>query len=96
MEAQTLSNSGLASIFEACWAPNQGFLSRYIMSKDPGQNIPTEQTYRQLAGDVFKNVNAWVDTNPLRIPYVMIFLECQSDAGTAIACRIIRYQACSR
>jgi hypothetical protein len=47
------------------------------MSKDPGQNIRTEQMYCQLVGDVFKNVNAWVDTNPLRIPYVMIFLECQ-------------------
>lgn len=48
-----------------------------IMSKDPRQNIRTEQMYRQLAGDVFKNVKAWVDTKPLRIPYVMIFLECQ-------------------
>jgi hypothetical protein len=74
---RALKQGGRLVCFEACWAPNQGFLSRYIMSKDPGQNIRTEQMYRQLVGDVFKNVNAWVDTNPLRIPYVMIFLECQ-------------------
>jgi hypothetical protein len=72
-----LKQGGRFVCFEACWVPSQGFLSRYIMSKDPGQNIRTEQMYRQLAGDVFKNVNAWVDTKPLRIPYVMIFLECQ-------------------
>jgi hypothetical protein len=37
----------------------------------------TEQMYCQLAESVFKNVDAWVDTKPLRIPYVMIFLQCQ-------------------
>src|SRR5262245_45358643 len=63
--------------FEACWTPRQGFLSRYIMSMDRGQNIRTEQTYRQLAGSVFKNVNAWIETKAMRIPYVIIFLECQ-------------------
>lgn len=74
---RALKPGGRFVCFEACRVHNQGFLSRYIMSKDPGQNIRTEQMYRQLVGDVFKNVNAWVDTNPLRIPYVMIFLECQ-------------------
>jgi SAM-dependent methyltransferase len=74
---RSLKQGGRFVCFEACWVPGQGFLSRYIMSKDPGQNIRTEQMYRQLVGDVFKNVNAWIDTNPLRIPYVMIFLECQ-------------------
>jgi len=74
---RALKQGGRFVCFEACWVPDQGFLSRYIMSKDRGQNIRTEQMYRQLVGDVFKNINAWVDTNPLRIPYVMIFLECQ-------------------
>jgi SAM-dependent methyltransferase len=74
---RALKQGGRFVCFEACWVPNQGFLSRYIMSKDRGQNIRTEQMYRQLAGNVFKKVDAWVDTQPLRVPYVMIFLECQ-------------------
>ena len=74
---RALKQGGRFVCFEACWVPNQGLLSRYIMTKDPGQNIRTEQMYRQLTNDVFKKVNAWVDTKPLRIPYVMIFLECQ-------------------
>jgi SAM-dependent methyltransferase len=74
---RALREGGRFVCFEACWVANQGFLSKYVMSKDRGQNIRTEQTYRQLAGEVFKHVNAWVDTKPLRIPYVIIFLECQ-------------------
>jgi SAM-dependent methyltransferase len=48
-----------------------------IMSMDRGRHIRTEQTYRQLAGSVFKNVNAWIETKAMRIPYVIILLECQ-------------------
>jgi len=74
---RALKEGGRFVCLEACWVPNQGFLSKYIMSKDRGQNIRTEQMYRQLAGDVFNRVDAWVDTSPLRIPYVIVFLECQ-------------------
>jgi SAM-dependent methyltransferase len=74
---RALKQGGRFLCFDACWVSNQRFLSRYIMSKDRGQNIRTEQMYRQLAGSVFKNVDAWVDTKALRIPYVIIFLECQ-------------------
>ncbi len=72
-----LKPGGRFVCFEACWVSGQGFLSRYIMSKDRGQNIRTEQMYRQLVGSVFENVNAWIDTKSMRIPYVIIFLECQ-------------------
>jgi hypothetical protein len=57
--------------------PNQGAFSKCIMSHDRGRNIRTEQPYRQLAAKAFKNVQAWVDTKPLRIPYVTILLECE-------------------
>jgi SAM-dependent methyltransferase len=72
-----LKHRGRFVCLEACWVSNQGFLSRYIMSQDRGQNIRTEQAYRQLAAKVFKNVDAWVDTKPMRIPYVTVVLECQ-------------------
>jgi SAM-dependent methyltransferase len=74
---RALKPGGRFVCFEACWVPNQGFLSRYIMSKDRGQNIRTEQMYRQFTENVFKKVDAWIDPKPLRIPYVMIFLDCR-------------------
>jgi len=73
----SLKRGGRLICHDACWVPNQGALSRYIMSTDRGRNIRTEQQYRQLAGKIFRNVHGWVDTKPMRIPYVTILLECE-------------------
>ena len=72
-----LKRGGRLICHDACWIPNQGMLSKCIMSHDRGRNIRTEQQYRQLAGKIFQNVHAWVDTKPLRIPYVTVVLECE-------------------
>ena len=72
-----LKRGGRLICHDACWVPNQGAFSKWIMSRDRGQNIRTEQEFRQLAGKIFKNVHAWVDTKPLRIPYVTIVLHCE-------------------
>jgi SAM-dependent methyltransferase len=72
-----LKRGGRLVCHDACWIPNQGAFSKWIMSSDRGRNIRTEEQFRQLAGKVFKNVHAWVDTKPMRIPYVTIVLECE-------------------
>lgn len=72
-----LKKGGRFLSHDPCWVPNQGFLSRYLMSKDRGQNVRTEQAYRDLAESVFQNVASWVDMKPMRIPYVMVVLECE-------------------
>ena len=73
----SLRSGGRFITHDACWVPNQGACSRYIMSKDRGRNIRTEQEYRELAAKVLKNVNTWVNTTPMRIPYVTVVLECE-------------------
>ena len=72
-----LKTEGRFICHEACWTPNQGTISKYIMSTDRGRNIRTEQQYRQLAAKAFKRVETWIDTKPMRIPYVTIVLECE-------------------
>ena len=72
-----LKRGGRLICHDACWIPNQGAFSKWIMSRDRGRNIRTEQQFRQLAGKVFKNVHAWVDTKAMRIPYVTVVLECE-------------------
>src|SRR6266404_5856879 len=74
---RVLKKGGRFVSFDACWVPNQGRLSRYIMSKDRGQNVRTEQAYRHLAEHVFQNVTSLVDMKPMRIPYVTVVLECE-------------------
>jgi SAM-dependent methyltransferase len=72
-----LKSGGRFIAHDACWIPNQGAVSKYIMSHDRGRNIRTEQQYRQLAAKCFRKVDAWVDTKPMRIPYVTVVLECE-------------------
>jgi len=72
-----LKKGGRLICHDACWIPNQGVFSKYVMSLDRGRNIRTEQQYCQLAAKVFGTVRAWVDTKPMRIPYVTILLECE-------------------
>lgn len=72
-----LKTGGRLICHEACWIPHQGAFSKYIMSRDRGRNIRTEPQYRQLAAKLFRNVETWVDTKSLRIPYVTIVLECE-------------------
>jgi SAM-dependent methyltransferase len=72
-----LKKGGRLICHDACWIPNQGVVSKWIMSRDRGRNIRTEQQCRQLAAKVFSNVHTWIDTKPLRIPYVTIVLECE-------------------
>jgi|SRR5215813_2223406 len=72
-----LKSGGRLICHDACWIPNQGAVSKWVMSLDRGRNIRTEQQCRRLAGKIFRNVHAWVDTKPLRIPYVTIVLECE-------------------
>ena len=74
---RALKPTGRFVCLDACWVANQGILSRYVMSRDRGQNVRTEQGYRHLAAKVFKKVDSWVDTKPMRIPYVTVVLECQ-------------------
>ncbi len=71
-----LKRGGRLVCYDPSWIPNQGVVSRYIMSHDRGRNIRTEQQYRQLAAKLFRNVHTWVDTKPMRIPYTTIVLEC--------------------
>ena len=72
-----LKPNGRFVFHEPCWIPNQGPVSKYIMGSDRGRNIRTEQQYRDLAGEVFRKIEARVDTKPVRIPYVTIVLECE-------------------
>jgi len=71
-----LKERGRFLSFDGCRVPNQEFLSKYFMSRDRGRNIRTEEAYCDLARSVFQNVHSWVDMRPLRIPYVIVVLEC--------------------
>ena len=63
---------------EPCWAPHQGALSRWIMSRDRGARIRTEAEYRNLVGRHFRTVVSTIDKNPRRIPSAGCNMECRN------------------
>jgi SAM-dependent methyltransferase len=73
---RALKPGGRLVCLDACWVPEQGFLRRFVMSLDRGQNVRTEQAYRDLATGIFDNLKTSIDMKPMRIPYVTIVLEC--------------------
>jgi len=74
---RVLKPGGRFVCLEACWISDQGILSRYIMSRDRGQHIRTEQSYRDLVETVFRQPKLWIQQRPMRIPYVTVVLECE-------------------
>jgi SAM-dependent methyltransferase len=74
---RALKKGGRFVCLEACWVADQGFLSRYVMSRDRGQHIRTEESYRALTDEVFEKAEFWVQRKPMRIPYVTVVLECE-------------------
>jgi SAM-dependent methyltransferase len=61
---------------EAAWLPAQSRLSRWIVGRDRGGNIRTENEYRALAAQVFPRVKIIPDLRPIRIPYAGLTMEC--------------------
>ncbi|MEI6560597.1 MAG: class I SAM-dependent methyltransferase [Verrucomicrobiota bacterium] len=73
---EILKPGGRFLALEAAYLPGQGLLSRWIVSKDRGMYVRTEDAYKQLAARCFSRVKTSPDLHPLRIPYAGLTLEC--------------------
>lgn len=71
-----LKLGGRLVIAEPCYAEGQSFLSKWVLSKDRGQNIRNTQGYLGLAQQVFSQVTYHIRHDLLRIPCTVIILEC--------------------
>lgn len=59
--------------------PGQSAAARYLVLRDRGHFVRTEEGYRRLASQVFSQVKANVRHDLLRIPYTHLILECVRD-----------------
>ncbi len=60
---------------EPCYLPHQSPLSRWIMSKDRGQNVRLARDWQSLLRSEFPTCSADVVTGLLRLPYIHVILE---------------------
>lgn len=77
---EIMKPSGRLVCVEPVFLVHQSAFSRWLMSKDRGCNIRTEQQWRDLARKVFERYATSISVDLIRIPYVHIFIEGWSDS----------------
>jgi SAM-dependent methyltransferase len=61
---------------DGVWTKDQSPIARWLLARDRGGHIRSEQEYLGLASKVFKEVRPSVRHDLLRIPYSHLILEC--------------------
>jgi SAM-dependent methyltransferase len=61
---------------DGVWTDGQSPVARWLLARDRGEHIRSEQEYVGIASQVFSNIRASVRHDLLRIPYTHLILEC--------------------
>lgn len=73
---EALRPGGKLVTLDGVWTKGQSAVTRYLLSRDRGQFVRSEEGYTQIAGRVFDKVRSSIRHDLLRIPYTHIILEC--------------------
>ena len=71
-----LSPGGILLTLDPVYTKNQSLAAKYIVGKDRGQAVRTDDAYLEIAKKRFKASQTLIDENPLRIPYTGIVMIC--------------------
>jgi len=77
LSSKILKPGGRLVCLEPTFLISQGKISKWIMSKDRGQNIRKEQGYKNLISKYFDTFTTNIATGLKRIPYTHIIIECR-------------------
>jgi SAM-dependent methyltransferase len=72
-----LQPGGRLTTFDPVYYPGQSFLTRFVISRDRGENIRTKEDYEVVINQKFRNLNSTIYTNLLRIPYDHVAFEAK-------------------
>lgn len=76
LAGEALKPSGRLVTFDGCFVPGQSRIARYLLRRDRGKHVRSEEGYAALARQAFHSVRATIRHDLLRIPYSHIILEC--------------------
>lgn len=71
-----LRPGGTLLTLDPVYTENQSLIAKYIVSKDRGQAVRTDNAYIEIAEKHFKASKALIEESPLRIPYTGIVMTC--------------------
>ncbi|QIL81645.1 class I SAM-dependent methyltransferase [Diaphorobacter sp. HDW4A] len=72
-----LKNNGVFLALDPVYTKNQSSAAKFVVSKDRGQAVRTDEEYLRLAKKRFNSTSAVIDDKPLRIPYTGIVMTCR-------------------
>lgn len=73
---EALKSGGKLVTLDGVWTKGQSAATRYLLSRDRGQFVRSEEGYTQIAGRAFDKIRSSIRHDLLRIPYTHIILEC--------------------
>lgn len=77
---RALKEDGRFIFYEPCYLVWQSGISAYFMSQDRGQNIRTEQQWKELVSSIFPVVSTNIVTGVNRLGYVCMVGQCRKSA----------------
>lgn len=76
LACRALKPGGRLITYDGCLVAGQPRLARWVVSRDRGQFVRTQEHYERLASRYFPRVEAFVRHDLLRIPYTHLILRC--------------------
>jgi SAM-dependent methyltransferase len=73
---RALKPGGRLITYDGCLVAGQPRLARWVVSRDRGQFVRTQEHYERLASRYFPRIEAFVRHDLLRIPYTHLILRC--------------------
>jgi len=70
-----LKHGGRLVTLDNCYTPDQSPIAKYLISRDRGEYLRTQEGFLQLARPVFKDIQAHIHHDGLRIPYTHLIME---------------------
>ncbi len=71
-----LTKDGRVLTMDPCFVSNQGFISKWIVSHDRGENVRSPEQYQNLAHQIFTNVSTFQRNNLSWVPIDTFIMEC--------------------
>ena len=76
LSKRIMKSEGRLVCLEATFLARQTLLSRWILNRDRGKHIRSEQEWKKLIGQAFESYSTHILTGLIRIPYTHIVIEC--------------------
>ncbi len=83
LSRRALKPGGRLVTFDGCYVQGQNRIARYLLSRDPGEFVRSEEAYLNIARKVFAQVEHKKYERLLRVPYTHIVLQCIANAGSS-------------